>query len=63
VLIAGRYDRQQRRASGWRGSANKTVHLLTDRYTLADLDAVPPAEVVIAPDGTVTISGIDAIQP
>lgn len=59
VLIAGRYDQRLRLAAGLRGSTNKTVHLLTDRYTLADLDAVPAAEVIIDPGGDVVLSGID----
>jgi hypothetical protein len=35
------------------------VHLLTDRYTLEDLEHVPPAEVVIDAAGHMAISGID----
>lgn len=50
ILVAGRYVA---------GSPNKTVHLLTGRYTLADLDRVPPAELVIEPDGSVVVSGLD----
>src|ERR1039458_1088063 len=34
VLIAGRYLAAERVAHGLRGSANKTIHLLTPRYTL-----------------------------
>jgi anaerobic ribonucleoside-triphosphate reductase activating protein len=59
VLLAGRYEQAQRIAYGLRGSANKTVHLFTNRYTLADLDAVPDAEVIIHPDGRLTMTGID----
>lgn len=49
VLIAGRYA----------SSAPKAVHLLGDRYTAADMAAVPTAEVVIAANGDVVITGID----
>jgi len=63
VLIAGRYDQRRRFATALRGSANKTVHLLTNRYSRADIEAVPQAEVVVGTDGAVTISGIDPIQP
>jgi pyruvate-formate lyase-activating enzyme len=42
-----------------RGSANKAVHLLTDRYRLEDLAEVPPAEVIIDAAGNVVLSGID----
>jgi anaerobic ribonucleoside-triphosphate reductase activating protein len=59
VLIAGRYEQTLRLGRGLRGSANKTVHLLTGRYTLADLDRVPDAEVIIGPGGRLTVSGID----
>ena len=61
VLLAGRFDQSQRLASGLRGSANKTVHFLTNRYDLAALDAVPPTEVTLAKDGSLTISGIDPL--
>ncbi|WP_165978110.1 4Fe-4S single cluster domain-containing protein [Actinomadura darangshiensis] len=61
VLLAGRYEPQQRIARGLRGSANKTVHLFSDRYTLDDLVAVPDAEVVIHPDGRLTLTGIDPL--
>jgi anaerobic ribonucleoside-triphosphate reductase activating protein len=58
VLIAGRYDQTQRIASGLRGSANKTVHLLTGRYSRQDIEATPDVEVTIGCDGSTTISGI-----
>jgi anaerobic ribonucleoside-triphosphate reductase activating protein len=59
VLVAGRYDASQRLARHLQGSANKTIHFLTNRYSLADLETVPPAEVVITGTGEVLISGID----
>jgi anaerobic ribonucleoside-triphosphate reductase activating protein len=46
VLLAGRLGQ-------------KTTHFLTNRYTQADLDRVPPAELVIEPDGSVVVSGLD----
>jgi len=49
VLLAGRY----------RPGVPKAAHFLTARYTQADLDAVPPAEVVIHPDGSVVLTGLD----
>jgi anaerobic ribonucleoside-triphosphate reductase activating protein len=58
VLIAGRYDRTRRLADGLRGSANQRIHLLTDRYTLVDIESTPAAELVITPDGRVITSGI-----
>jgi anaerobic ribonucleoside-triphosphate reductase activating protein len=62
VLIAGRYDHVQRLARDLRGSANKTVHLLSDRYTMADVQAIPPAEVIITATGEVLMSGIDPVR-
>ena len=59
VLLAGRYQQASRLARDLRGSANKTVHFLTRRYTAADLRAVPPAEMIIGPGGEIIISGID----
>lgn len=59
VLIAGRYNQRARLARGLRGSTNKTVHLLTDRYTLDDLQTTPTGEIVITAEGTVVVSGID----
>jgi anaerobic ribonucleoside-triphosphate reductase activating protein len=62
VLIAGRYDGTQHLARGLRGSANKTVHFLTNRYTPDDLETVPPAEVFITPGGAIQLTGIDPLR-
>lgn len=62
ALIAGRYDQTQRLARDLRGSANKTVHFLSERYTMDDLQAVLPAEVIITAEGDVVISGIDPVK-
>jgi anaerobic ribonucleoside-triphosphate reductase activating protein len=61
VVVAGRYVDRLRLARGLLGSTNKTVHLMTDRYAIGDLARVPSAEVVIAPDGAITLSGIDPV--
>ena len=61
VVLAGPYRREHHLAHGLRGSSNKTVHLVTSRYTRADLDAVPLAEIVIQADGDVTLTGIDPL--
>lgn len=61
VLIAGRYDQTRHLARELRGSANKTVHFLTDRYGSADLAGVPGAEVVITAQGQVQLTGIDPL--
>ena len=62
VLIAGRYDASQPLARDMRGSANQTVYLLSDRYRLADLQSVPPAEIIITAEGTVVLSGTDPVR-
>jgi anaerobic ribonucleoside-triphosphate reductase activating protein len=62
ILITGRYDASQRLARDLCGSANKTVHVLTERYTLAEVQAVPLAEVIITEAGEVIVSGIDPVR-
>jgi anaerobic ribonucleoside-triphosphate reductase activating protein len=62
VLIAGRYVQEQRIARGMRGSNNKTIHLLTNRYTMADLEAVPTTEIIITEKGDVILSGINPVN-
>lgn len=62
VLIAGRYQADQRVAQGLIGSANKVVHCLTNRYTPEDLEQIPQAEVIITPDGEILLSGIDPLD-
>jgi anaerobic ribonucleoside-triphosphate reductase activating protein len=62
ILIAGRYVESQRIAFGLRGSANKTIHFLTDRYTLADLEVVPPGELIIGNDGEIISTGIEPVR-
>jgi anaerobic ribonucleoside-triphosphate reductase activating protein len=62
VLLAGRYRAEQRLARGLRGSTSKTLHFLTNRYGPAVLAAVPDAEVLIGPDGTVRLSGIAPME-
>lgn len=59
VVIAGRYVQRLRLANRLRGSANKTVHFLTDRYRPEDIERVAPAEIAISALGTVSVSGID----
>ncbi|MBI3951494.1 MAG: radical SAM protein [Acidobacteria bacterium] len=62
VLIQGRYDQTQRLARDLRGSANKAVRLLSGRYTMSDMQSVPPAEVFITAEGEVVMSGIDPVR-
>jgi len=59
LLIAGRYDKTRRIGKDLRGSANQHLHFLSDRYTEDDVKTAPPAEVLIAKNGQVTVTGID----
>lgn len=62
VLVDGRYRADLRAGTGLRGSANQQVHLLTARYGEADVAATPTAEVRIATDGTVVLTGVDPLK-
>ena len=59
LIVAGRYVRARHLGAGLRGSAGKEVWSLTGRYSAADLDVVPEAEVVVGADGTVTVTGME----
>ena len=58
VLVDGRYVSGDRLASGLRGSANQRIQLLTPRYTLADVEATPVAEIRISPTGELVLTGV-----
>src|SRR5687767_2359012 len=62
VLIDGRYVAAERLATGLRGSANQRIHLLTDRYRLADVEATPVAEIRIARGGDVVLTGVNPLK-
>jgi anaerobic ribonucleoside-triphosphate reductase activating protein len=62
VLIAGRYVHPRHLAVGLLGSSNQQIHLLTKRYTPADLQAVPTGEVILHADGSITLSGIRPLE-
>jgi len=59
LLVAGPYESARRRPGGLRGSANQTLHFLTERYTLGDVQEVPEAEILITPTGEVLCTGVD----
>ena len=59
ILLAGRYQAENRLARGLLGSANKTAHFFTGRYTMRDLETIPEAELFINIDGSITATGID----
>lgn len=62
VLVDGRYVAGERLATGLRGSANQRILLLTDRYSLADVEATPVGEVRIGPTGDVILTGVDPLK-
>ena len=62
VLIDGRYVARDRLATGLRGSANQRIQRLTERYTLADVEATPVAEIRIGPTGDVVLTGVDPLR-
>lgn len=62
VLVDGRYRADVRAGTGLLGSSNQRIHLLSSRYTEADVTATPTAEVRIAADGTVVLTGVDPLK-
>jgi anaerobic ribonucleoside-triphosphate reductase activating protein len=58
MVIAGRYNARLHLGSGLRGSANKAYWARTARYRAADFAAVPEVELIVAPDGSVTVTGL-----
>ncbi len=61
VVIAGRYESSRNLASSLRGSANKTVHRITNRYQSSDLQDGPAAEVIISETGDLISTGIKPV--
>ena len=62
VLIDGRYVSTERLAAGLRGSANQRIQLLTHRYSLADVEATPVAEIRISPTGELVLTGVNPLK-
>src|SRR5262249_46609424 len=62
VLVDGRYVASERIAAGLRGSANQRIHVLTSRYSLAEVEATPIAEARISPTGEVVLTGVDPLR-
>jgi anaerobic ribonucleoside-triphosphate reductase activating protein len=62
VLIDGRYVAGQRLATGLRGSANQSVHLLTARYSPVEIESTPVAEIRIDKRGDAVLTGVDPLK-
>jgi anaerobic ribonucleoside-triphosphate reductase activating protein len=63
VIIAGRYAPKRHKGRGMLGSSNQRICLLTARHSLAEFDRVPPAEIILHPNGNITFSGIAPLRP
>lgn len=62
VLVDGRYVAGDRVGSGLRGSSNQQIHVLGRRHTLAEVEATPTAEIRIARDGSVVLTGVEPLK-
>lgn len=62
VLVDGRYRPELRAGVDLRGSSNQRIHLLSGRYSEADVAATPEAEIRIAADGSVVLTGVDPVK-
>jgi anaerobic ribonucleoside-triphosphate reductase activating protein len=60
VVVAGPFDERRILGQGLRGSANQTIHLMTDRYSWSDIEEVPGLEIIIGGRKTVVTGVIDA---
>jgi len=59
VVVAGPYRSSMHLASSLRGSSNKEFLFYSDVYSRKDFDSVPEAEVLVEPDGTIVVTGIN----
>lgn len=62
VLVDGRYVASERLATGLRGSDNQRIRLLTERYTVAQVEATPVAEIRIGKDGEMVLTGVNPLK-
>ncbi|MHA2244724.1 MAG: 4Fe-4S cluster-binding domain-containing protein [Candidatus Hodarchaeales archaeon] len=59
VIIAGRFMQSQKIQKGIRGSRNKKILFFSNYYTIEEFEDIPPVEVWMKNDGTITITGIE----
>lgn len=62
VLVDGRYVASERLATGLRGSENQHIQVLTQRYSLADVEATPVAEIRIGKTGEMVLTGVNPLK-
>jgi anaerobic ribonucleoside-triphosphate reductase activating protein len=63
AVIFGPYQRNNPSPSGFPGSTNKQILLITNAYTQKDFALVPAAEITITPSGELILSGTDPYKP
>lgn len=61
ALIDGRYLASRRLGAELRGSTNQEIHLMSSRYSKAEISATPELEIQIAPDGSLAVTGVAPI--
>lgn len=62
ILIAGRYEEDKHIGARLIASSNKTVHFISERYSMADLSEIAPCEISIDEAGVISITGIDPVK-
>jgi anaerobic ribonucleoside-triphosphate reductase activating protein len=60
MVIAGRYNAKRQLGSGLRGSDNKVYWACTSRYRAGQFTEVPEVELIVGPDGSLTVTGLPA---
>lgn len=63
AMVAGRYEASKRVAEGLRGSSNKRVVLLSNRYSALDIEETPTTEIILDEYGNATLTGISPVKP
>lgn len=58
VVLAGRYNNLKHLAKDLRGSSNKSIHFITNRFHAEQFTRVPDAEVIILDNGDISVTGI-----
>lgn len=63
AVICGPYQRNTPSPSGFPGSRNQQILLITNAYTQDDFTHLPAAEITITPSGDLILSGTDPYKP
>ncbi len=62
ILIAGPYQPTLASNHPLQSSTNQSIHLLSQRIPLSAFPSIPPAEILISPDGHIALSGTNPIN-